>query len=69
MSTKVRKNMRLDQDKLDRAQQILGTKTETETMEAALDMVAFHKEVSEGLRRVYGMDLFDDDALKMFDIR
>ena len=36
---KVRKNLRLTQAKLVRAQRILGT--ETETVEQALDLVAF----------------------------
>lgn len=50
----VRKNMRLRQDLIDRARDILGTKTETETVEQALELVAFRKEVSEGIRRIAG---------------
>jgi Arc/MetJ family transcription regulator len=50
----VRKNMRLRQDLLDRARKILGTSTETETVEQALELVTFRKEVSEGLRRIAG---------------
>jgi Arc/MetJ family transcription regulator len=50
----VRKNMRLRQDLLDRARKILGTSTETETVEHALELVTFRKEVSEGLRRIAG---------------
>jgi hypothetical protein len=50
----VRKNMRLHQDLLDRARRILGTKTETETVEQALELVTFRKEVAEGIRRIAG---------------
>jgi len=51
---KVRKNLRLTQAKLSRAQRILGTTTETETVEYALDLVAFRHDVIEGVRRVAG---------------
>jgi Arc/MetJ family transcription regulator len=50
----VRKNMRLRQDLIDRAKRILGTSTETETVEQALELVAFRKEVSEGIRKIGG---------------
>ncbi len=50
----VRKNLRLTQAKIDRARRILGTRTETETIEAALDLVAFRDEVLEGLTRLGG---------------
>lgn len=50
----VRKNMRLRQDLLDRARRILGTKTETETVEHALELVTFRKEVADGIRRIAG---------------
>jgi hypothetical protein len=50
----VRKNMRLRQDLIDRARRILGTQTETETVEQALELVAFRSEVTEGIRRVAG---------------
>ena len=59
MATKpniVRKNMRLDQNKLDRAKEILGTRTETDTVDQALDMIVFHREVSAGIRRIAGKD-------------
>lgn len=51
---RVRKNLRLDQAKLDRARRILGTATETETVEQALDLVAFRQEVTAGVRRLAG---------------
>jgi hypothetical protein len=49
---KVRKNVRLTQAKVDRARRILGTDTETETIEQALDLAAFRQEVVHGVRRV-----------------
>jgi hypothetical protein len=62
----VRKNMRLRQDLLDQAKKILGTRTETETVEQALELVAFRKEVSEGIRRIAGSrsmrDIYAEEA-------
>jgi hypothetical protein len=52
--TTVRKNLRLSQTKIDRAKKILGTTTETETIEQALDLVAFREEVVKGIRRIAG---------------
>jgi hypothetical protein len=51
---KVRKNLRLTQAKLDRAMSLLGTETETETVERALDLVAFREEVIAGVRGLAG---------------
>jgi hypothetical protein len=48
----VRKNMQVDQRKLDAARVALGTKTETDTVDAALDAIAFRRELLEGIRRV-----------------
>jgi hypothetical protein len=60
-STKVvRKNMRLRQDLIDRARKILGTRTETETVEQALEMVAFREEVVEGILAMAGTHAVDD---------
>jgi hypothetical protein len=50
----VRKNMRLRQGLIDSARKILGTQTETETVEQALELVAFRKEVTEGIRSMAG---------------
>ncbi len=47
----IRKNMHIDQRKLDAARQVLGVKTETETVDAALDAIAFREELSRGIRR------------------
>jgi hypothetical protein len=63
MATKkqtVRKNLRLTQAKIDRAKKILGTKTETETIEQALDLVAFRDEVVSGLESLAGSGILRD---------
>ena len=52
-----KKNLRLHQSKIDEAREILGTATETETIEAALDLVIFRKERTEGVRAMRGTDL------------
>ncbi len=59
-SPRVRKNLRLSQAKLDRARRILGTTTETETVEQALDLVAFRQEVTTGVRRLAGRRALQD---------
>jgi hypothetical protein len=56
----VRKNMRLRQDLLDQARKVLGTKTETETVEEALELVSFRKEIAEGIRRIAGSGALRD---------
>lgn len=59
-----KKNFRLHQSKIDRAREILGTKTETETIEQALDMIAFQREMLDGIDAMYGagvVNVFDDD--------
>ena len=48
---RVRKNMDMDQAKLDAAKRILGVRTETEAVDAALDLVAFQAEVFAGIDR------------------
>jgi hypothetical protein len=56
----VRKNLRLTQRKIDRAKKILGTKTETETIERALDLVAYREEVMAGIERIAGTGAIED---------
>jgi hypothetical protein len=56
----VRKNLRLTQEKINRAKRILGTRTETETIEEALDLVAFRKEVTDGIDRIAGTGAVED---------
>lgn len=54
-----RKNLRLDQHSIDVARRILGTKTETETVSKALDLVAFRKELVDGVRAMRGVPIKD----------
>jgi hypothetical protein len=54
---KVRKEFWLDPKALRRAQTILGAETERETVELALDLVAFRQELGEGLRTLAGLQL------------
>ncbi len=56
----VRKNLRLTQAKIDKAKKILGTETETETVEKALDLVAFRQEVLRGIDRIAGTNALRD---------
>ncbi len=58
-----KKNYRLRQSKIDRAMEILGTRTETETIEQALDMIAFQSEMLDGVDAMYGtgvVNVFDE---------
>jgi hypothetical protein len=45
-----RKNYRIDMTKLERTRKILGTRTETETIHRALDLVADEAELAKALR-------------------
>lgn len=54
---KVRKEFWLDPRALRRAQKLLGTETERETVEIALDLVSFRHEVLEGLESLRELDL------------
>jgi hypothetical protein len=60
----VRKNMIVDQRKLDEARRALGAATETDTVDQALDLVAFRTELSRGIaamRKNGGFeDIFED---------
>jgi len=49
-----RKNLNIDQAKLDRVKQALGARTETEAVDQALSMVLFREELVEGIRRIGG---------------
>ena len=59
----VRKNVVMDQRKLDAARRALGVETETEAIDLALDFVAFRRELVQGItamRRVGGVeDVFE----------
>ena len=48
------KHVQLDQGKLNRARRILGAKTETETLERALDIVVSEAEIDSTLRNARG---------------
>ena len=54
---KVRKEFWLDPKALRRAQTLLGAETERETVELALDLVAFRQELGEGLQTLAGLEL------------
>jgi hypothetical protein len=49
-----RKNYYLDENKIRRARAILGAKTETEAIDAALSLVVFRKEILKSLEKVAG---------------
>lgn len=48
----VRKNVMMDQRKLDIARRALGVDTETEAIDQALDFVAFREELAKGFAAV-----------------
>lgn len=48
----VRKNVAMDQRKLDVVRRVLGAETETEAIDQALDLVAFREELATGFRTV-----------------
>jgi hypothetical protein len=49
-----RKNYYLDENKIRRVRTILGTKTETEAIDAALNLVVFRREILKSLEKVAG---------------
>jgi hypothetical protein len=59
-----RKTLNIDQDKLDRAVEVLGVRTETEAVDKALDFVLFRSEMMAGIERIAGTggveNYFDD---------
>lgn len=48
----VRKNVAMDQQKLDAARRALGVDTETEAIDQALDLVSFGEELAKGFAAV-----------------
>lgn len=48
------KHLRLNQAKLERVKSVLGTATETEALEGAMDLVLAEAEILKALRRVKG---------------
>lgn len=57
---RVRKNMDMDTQKLREAQEVLGTRTETETVDKALDYVVFTNEVFTALDELAALGGLDD---------
>jgi hypothetical protein len=54
---KVAMSYRLSPAKIAKAQRILGTATATATIEEALDMVVFRRELIDGLDSAFGMEI------------
>lgn len=57
------KTFRLAQSKIQRARKILGTDTDTSTIEAALDMVVFRKDLTDGLAAMAGLEVVSPEAM------
>ena len=61
-----RKNLNIDQAKLDRARMLLGADTETETVDQALSALLLREELIAGVREVAGTggveNVFDGDC-------
>ena len=51
---KVAMSYRLSREKIARAQRVLGTTTATATIEEALDLVAFRRELVDGIDHAFG---------------
>ena len=49
-----RKNFYLDERKIQKARRILGAKNETDTIDKALDLVVFRKELQQSLKEASG---------------
>ena len=60
MTARVRKNMDMDPVKLAEAQALLGARTETETVDLALDYVLFQGNVLSALDRLSALGGLDD---------
>ncbi len=54
------KHLKLDQSKIDRAKKLLGTKTEQETIERALDLVAAEGRILKAHRKLGVVGGFED---------
>jgi hypothetical protein len=49
------KHLRLNQEKLDRLKLLLGTRSETETLETAMDLLLAEEDIKTTLREVKGI--------------
>ena len=60
-----RKNLNIDQTKLDRVVDLLGAQTETEAIDQALELLLLREELLEGIARIAGTggveNVFADD--------
>jgi hypothetical protein len=60
-----RKNLNIDQAKLDRVVELLGARSETEAVDQALDLLLFREELIAGVRGIAGTggveNYFDDE--------
>jgi len=60
-----RKNLNIDQAKLDRVKDLLGARSETEAIDQALDLLLLREELIEGIRRIAGTggvrDVYGED--------
>ena len=54
---KVARTFRLTPGKVEAAQKILRALTATETIETALDLVVFRRELIEGVEAAFGLDI------------
>ncbi len=61
-----RKNVNIDQAKLDRVVTLLGARSETEAIDQALDLLLFREELLEGVSRISGTggveNYFDEEV-------
>ena len=60
-----RKNMDMDVGKLERAREVLGARTETETVDRALDYVLFQSEVFAALDHLADLGGLNDPYVRM----
>jgi hypothetical protein len=60
-----RKNLNIDQGKLDEVKKLLGASTETEAVDQALSLLLMREKVRAGIRRIAGTggvrNVFEDD--------
>lgn len=55
-----RKNVNIDQTKLDRAVEILGARSETDAIDQALALLIFRDELVAGINRIGGSEGVED---------
>jgi hypothetical protein len=62
VSEKAPKTYRLSSRRIAAARKVLGTPTDTATIEEALDLVVFRKEIADGMKAMLGVPIesFDD---------